>query len=161
MSNPTPGEWFADLKFLDPRIMGTHAATGETFVIAKIISYIGAQDEANANAQVMAVSKDLLKALIAADSALRHHPGSDNRSNDDAQLATLAIARATGQEQVSISGKAAIPAEDFNTVVTANTFGPAFHCPMCGTTTLHRNSPHDRYKVICRTCGDEHDHLPF
>lgn len=64
MSNPTPGEWFADLKFLDPRIMGEHTTTGETFVIAKVIAYIGAEDEAYANARVMAVSKAMYNALL-------------------------------------------------------------------------------------------------
>jgi len=48
-------------------------------------------------AQLLASSFALLTALEAADAALRHHPGGDTRSNDDAQLAMLAIAQAKGR----------------------------------------------------------------
>lgn len=169
MSNPTPGEWIADLKFLDPRIMGEHAATGETFVIAKVISYIGAQDEANANALLFAASKKMYDALT----ALRQRYASVSESGAiqvaiDTELYNqieAVIFQIEGQQptrplpQLSLKGKADETRTE--TVITADMFGPAFYCPLCQTTTLHRASPHDRYKVICRTCGDEHYNIPF
>lgn len=151
MSNLTPGEWIVDTKKLEPRIMGTHAATGETFVIAKVITYIGAEDESRANALLFAASKAMLNAL---KQVWERRSSVSEKGYGYVVFIDRDLCNAI-EEALTL----AEPQAEQAIVITAGMFGLSFDCPMCQTVTLHRASPH--YKVICKTCGDEHDAIPF
>jgi len=59
---PSPGTWRASINRLDPQII-TNEPTDAVVVIGKAISYIGFEQEAEANALLFAASKDMLTVL--------------------------------------------------------------------------------------------------